>query len=82
MMRDELLQHIHDLPAEADIGVQVGDGHLDITGVVPWGDGAFAALVCHREDLRDLLREWRLSTAVLDRAAIVSDSGLSLGAGQ
>ena len=72
MMRDELLQHINDLPAEADIGVQVGDGCLDITGVVPWGDGAFAALVCHREDLRDLLREWRLPIAVLDRSSTAS----------
>lgn len=58
MMRDELLRRIHDLPAETDIGVQVGDGHLDIADVIPWGDGTFVALTCHPGDLRDLLSEW------------------------
>ena len=55
MMRDELLQRIAALPADSDVGVQIGDDHLDIADVVPWGDGAFGALRCHASDLRDML---------------------------
>lgn len=38
MMRDELLQRIAALPEDSDVGVQIGDDHLDITDVIPWGD--------------------------------------------
>lgn len=60
MMRDELLERIAALPADADVGVQIGDDHLDITDVIPWGAGRFGALTCHPNDVRDLLRAWRL----------------------
>jgi hypothetical protein len=59
-MRDELLQRIAALPPEADVGVQIGDDHLDIADLVTWGDGNFIALKCHPNDLRDLLLEWGL----------------------
>jgi hypothetical protein len=60
MKRRELLRRIAALPADADVGVQIGDDHLDISEVVAWGDGAFGALRCHRADLRDLFLAWQL----------------------
>jgi len=57
MMRDELMQQIATLPADADVGIQIGDDHLDIAEVLAWGDGSFGALRCHPNDLRDLLAE-------------------------
>ena len=67
MTRDELLRRISALPPEVDIGVQVGDAHLDIADVVRWGDGTFVALRCHAGDLRDLLREWGVPGGEGDR---------------
>jgi hypothetical protein len=55
MMRDELIQQIAKLPADADVGIQIGDEHLDIAEVIAWGDGGFGALRCHPNDLHDLL---------------------------
>jgi len=55
MMRDELMKQIATLPADADVGIQIGDDHLDIDEVIVWGDGGFGALRCHPNDLRDLL---------------------------
>lgn len=46
MKRSELLRRILALPADADVGVQIGEEHLDIADVVAWGDGAFGALRC------------------------------------
>ena len=60
MMRDELLQQIAALPADADIGIQLGEEHLDIADVILWGGGGFGALRCHSVDLRDVLFEWGL----------------------
>jgi hypothetical protein len=60
MMRDELLKQISALPPDADIGIQIGDDHLDIADLAPWGDGGFVALTCHSADLRDVLSEWGL----------------------
>ena len=60
MMRDQLLKRITALPSEVDVGVQIGDGHVDIADLMPWGDGSFIALKCHPEDLRDLLLEMGL----------------------
>jgi len=60
MMRDELLQLITAVPSDTDIGVQLGNDHLDIVDLVPWGDGQFNALKCHPKDLRDLLIDWGL----------------------
>ncbi|MEV6842583.1 hypothetical protein [Actinoplanes sp. NPDC051411] len=42
MKRSELLRRILALPADADIGVQIGDDHLDISDVVAWGTGRSA----------------------------------------
>lgn len=61
MKRDDLLAHLSSLPADTEIGVQLGDAHLDIAEVSPWGDGAFVALACHEGDLRDVLSEWGIS---------------------
>jgi hypothetical protein len=63
MKRRELLQRIAALPPDADVGVQIGDDHLDISDVVAWGEGAFGALRCHRGDLRDLIRAWKADNA-------------------
>ena len=60
MMRDELLRKIATLPAEADVGIAIGDDHLDIAEVGTWGNGQFGALKCDRNDLRDLLLAWGL----------------------
>jgi len=60
MTRDELLQLIAAVPAGTDIGIQLGNEHLDIVDLVPWGDGQFIALKCHPTDLRDLLLAWEL----------------------
>lgn len=67
MMRDELLQWIAALPEDSDVGVQIGDEHLDITEVVAWGDSSFGALQCHSGDLRDLLVAWELPRDLRDR---------------
>jgi hypothetical protein len=56
--RDELLERISALPANVDIGIQVGEEHLDIVDVCPWGDGTFVALKCHAPDIRDVLLDW------------------------
>jgi hypothetical protein len=69
MMRDELLQRITALPSDSDVGVQIGDDHLDITEVVPFGDGTFGALRCHSRDLRDMLVAWELPRDLRDRLA-------------
>jgi hypothetical protein len=69
MMRDELLEQIAALPADADVGVQIGDDHLDIASVTPWGDGSFGALRCHPGDLRDLMLAWDLSSDQRERLA-------------
>jgi hypothetical protein len=58
MMRDELLKQLSAVPENADVGIQLGDDHLDITDLVPWGGGEFVALRCHSADLRDVLLEW------------------------
>jgi hypothetical protein len=60
MKRDELVQQLSDLPPDTDIGIQIGDDHLDIADLVPWGNGGFVALKCHSGDLRDVLSEWGL----------------------
>ena len=67
MMRDELLERIAALPEDADVGVQIGDDHLDITDIVPWGDGTFVALRCHSSDVRDVLVSWKLPRDLRDR---------------
>ena len=68
MMRDELLQRIAALPADSDVGVQIGDEHLDIAEVVPWGDGTFGALRCQASDLRDMLVAWKAPRDLRDRS--------------
>jgi hypothetical protein len=60
MKRDELLTHLASLPADTDIGVQLGASNLDISEVTAWGEGAFVALGCDESDLRDVLTEWGL----------------------
>lgn len=72
MMRDELLQQIAALPAEADIGIQLGEDHLDIADLVPWGDGEFVGLRCHSVDLLDVLSEWDLPADVCERLALTA----------
>lgn len=67
MMRDELLQRIAALPENSDVGVQIGDDHLDITEVVAWGDGTLGALRCHTSDVRDMVAAWELPRDVRDR---------------
>ena len=69
MMRDELLQSIAALPADSDVGVQIGDDHLDIADVVRWGDGAFGALRCQSSDLHDMLVAWELPRDLRERLA-------------
>jgi len=70
MMRDDLLNQISALPPDADIGIQIGDDHLDIADVVPWGDDGFAALKCHSGDLRDVLTEWGLPANQRERLVL------------
>jgi hypothetical protein len=69
MMRNELLQRIAALPADADVGIQIGDDHLDIAEAIAWGDGGFGALSCHSSDLRDLLLAWGLPSDLRERLA-------------
>jgi hypothetical protein len=61
MMRDDLLQQLAALPADADVGVQIGDDHLDIADVIAWGNGSFGALRCYPNDVRDLLSALRVA---------------------
>lgn len=74
MMRDELLQWIAGLPEGSDVGVQIGDDHLDIAEVIRWGDGTFGALRCQSSDLRDMLVAWELPLDVRERVAPSSAS--------
>lgn len=69
MMRNELLHQIAALPADADVGIQLGDDHLDIAGVAAWGDGGFGALKCQPSDLRDVLLAWGLPQEQRERLA-------------
>lgn len=61
MRRGELIKQLFEFPEEADVGVQLGDDHLDIADVVPWGGGQFVALRYQSADLRDLLLELAIS---------------------
>lgn len=79
MKRDELVRRIAALPADADVGVQIGDDHLDIADVIPWGDGTFGALRCHSSDLRDLLVAWELPRDLRDRLAPSGAPGTTSG---
>ncbi|RSM58057.1 hypothetical protein DMB66_30630 [Actinoplanes sp. ATCC 53533] len=67
MMRDELLQRIAALPADSDVGVQIGDDHLDIAEVIRWGNGTFGALRCHSSDLHDMVVAWELPQDLRER---------------
>jgi hypothetical protein len=67
MTRNELLEQISALPPETDIGIQVGGETLDITDLVPWGDGRFVALKCHSGDLHDVLLQWGIPKHQQDR---------------
>lgn len=67
MMRDELVRRIAALPADADVGIQIGDDHLDIADAIAWGEGDFGALTCHPSDLRDLLMAWGLPRGLRER---------------
>jgi len=60
MLRDELLKQLSALPEDANIGVQIGNEHLDVTNLTPWGDEGFVDLQCHTADLRDVLLAWGL----------------------
>ncbi|MEV4642240.1 hypothetical protein AB0J80_33305 [Actinoplanes sp. NPDC049548] len=61
MMRDDLLARLAALPSNTDIGVRIGDAYVDIAELEPWGDGGFAALTCSSADIRDVLRECRVT---------------------
>jgi hypothetical protein len=69
MRRDELMKKIAALPAEADVGIQIGEDHLDIADVVPWGGGSFGAIRCQSCDLRDALLAWGVPKDRRDRLA-------------
>jgi hypothetical protein len=64
MKRDELLQQIAALPVGADVGIQIGEDHLDIVEVDAWGEGQFGALRCQPNDLRDLQASWGLPASL------------------
>jgi hypothetical protein len=40
--------------------VRIGDDHVDVTALTPWGDEGFVDLECHAADPRDVLLEWGL----------------------
>jgi hypothetical protein len=74
MMRDELLRKIASLPAETDVGVQIGSDHLDVTEVIVWGgDEQFGALRCDPCDTHDLAVAWGLSPEMREGLASVAD---------
>lgn len=82
MMRDELLRWIAALPADSDVGVQIGDEPLDIADVIRWGDGTFGALRCRSSDLRDMLVAWELPPDLRERLASSGTSVIDVrGAG-
>jgi hypothetical protein len=60
MLRDELINKLSALPEGANIGVQIGTEHLDVTDITPWGDEGFVDLQCDAADLRDVLLMWGL----------------------
>jgi hypothetical protein len=76
--RDNLLRQILALPVGTDIGVEIGADRLDVTGIVPWGGGRFAALRCRPSDLRDLLVDWGIPAALRDEFAPARPEGLSM----
>ncbi len=75
MKRDELLQKISALPPDTDIGVEVGGDHLDITEIVLWGNGDFAALKCNSHDLCDMLQQWGIPKWQRGRIALDEQNG-------
>lgn len=74
MLRDELLKQLLALPAGANIGIQIGDAHLDIADVMPWGDEGFVDLCCDLADLRDVLMEWGVPADKRDRLVAAARS--------
>jgi len=40
--------------------VQIGDQHVDATGLLPWGDEGFVDILCYAPDLAEVLTEWNL----------------------
>jgi hypothetical protein len=75
MLRDQLLKQLSALPSDAVIGVQIGNEHLDVTDVTPWGDEGFVDLQCDPADLRDVLMEWGLP-AHKRQQLVATDSAL------
>jgi len=75
MMRDELLDHLFDLPTDADITVRIGDACLDITGLAPWGDQGFVSLQCYAADIRDVLKEWGVPASKREQLAAAQPTG-------
>ena len=66
MLRDELMNRLSALPEGANIGVQLGTEHLNVTDLTPWGDKGFVDLQCDAADLRDVLLMLGLPAAKRD----------------
>ncbi|OJF13321.1 hypothetical protein [Couchioplanes caeruleus] len=62
MKRDDLLKQLSSFPADAEIGVRLGNASLDIPDVSAWGKGQFVAIECHEGDVYDVMREWGVPT--------------------
>ena len=82
MRRDELLKQLSTLPPDTDVGIQIGADHLDIADLVSWGEGGFAALMCHSDDLRDVLLEWGLPTLQREQVIAVQSGNHRSAGGQ
>lgn len=77
-MRNELMRQLSTLPEETIIGVQIGDQHLDVTNLAPWGDEGFVDLQCHAADLRDVLAEWDLPAHKRERLVAAASTASTL----
>ncbi|GAA2562177.1 hypothetical protein GCM10010435_37740 [Winogradskya consettensis] len=65
--RDELIAALLTLPRDSEIDLQIGTEHIAITGVAPWGGKNWAALQCHRADIKDLLGTWQVPAQVMEK---------------
>ena len=74
MKNDVLLGRLSTLPADAEIGVRIGDEHLNVTDLTSWGDSGFLELQCHDGDLRDMLTGWGLPADERERLVAANTS--------
>ena len=67
MFRDEMVRQLVELPVNADVLLQLGDGHVEIAGLAYRETEPASVLLPHQPDIRDVLADYRARAAVAAR---------------